>query len=191
MKVITNKVRMSYLNWSAPREGLDGKLSYSVELLIPKSDTETVTKIKAAMKAALEKKFGAKFPAGLKNPLQDGDTKLKADGSPLGEEYKGHFFVRAKSTDQPGVVDLQGRPISDVMQFGSGDFGRASIAAYAYDTPMNKGVAFGLNNLQFLERGPSLGGAKSTANEDFGVVNSAASDFETPVIQQQDGDIPF
>ena len=190
MKVVTNKVRASYLAWHTPREGLDGKMSYSVELLIPKTDVDGITKIKAAMKSALEKKFGDLSKVkGLKNPLKDGDGN-KQDGSPHGEEYHGHFYLRCKSSEKPGVIDLKGKEIINSTDFVSGDYCRASITASAYDSNMAKGVTFYLNNLQKVADGPSLGGTgRTTAAEDFGVANSASADFaETPA---DDSNIPF
>ena len=52
----------------------------------------------------------------------------------------------------------------------SGDFGRVSLNAYAYDQAGNKGVSYGLNNIMLLAKGDSLGGAKPSAASDFGVV---------------------
>jgi hypothetical protein len=189
MKVVTNKVRASYLAWHTPREGLDGKMSYSVELLIPKSDVDGITKIKAAMKSALEKKFGDLSKVkGLKNPLKDGDG-MKQDGTPHGPEYHGHFYLRCKSTKKPSVIDIKGKEIINSLDFISGDYCRASIMASAYDSNMAKGVTFYLNNLQKVADGESLGGTKTSAAEDFGVQGSANADFAETA--NESSDIPF
>ena len=170
MKVITNKVRFAYLNWATPKVNeLSGKSEFSCELLIPKADEAGVAALKSAMKVALEKKFTAgKFPPNLRNPMRDGDTETKQDGSSLGPQYAGHYFIRTKSNEQPGVVDAQGQPILAANDFVSGDYGRASITAFAYQQAGNSGVSFYLNNLQKLQDGESLGG-KSSAASDFGV----------------------
>lgn len=42
-----------------------------------------------------------------------------------------------------------------------------SINMYGFDTAGNRGVAAGLNNVQLLERGESLGG-RTDAASDFG-----------------------
>ena len=160
------------------------------ELLIPKTDVDGITKIKAAMKSALEKKFGDLSKVkGLKNPLKDGDGN-KQDGTPHGEEYHGHFYLRCKSSEKPGVIDIKGKEIINSTDFVSGDFCRASITASAYDSNMAKGVTFYLNNLQKVADGPSLGGTvRTTAAEDFGVANSASADFSDAPAQSDD--IPF
>ena len=54
-KVVTGKkTRWSYANVWEPKTTQDGRLKYGVSLIIPKSDVETVKKIKAAIKAAYE-----------------------------------------------------------------------------------------------------------------------------------------
>lgn len=177
-KVITGRVRMSFLNWFAPRKNdLNGKDEYSAELLIPKSDTTTINALKAAMKEAIVGKFGEKIPPNLRNPLKDGDTATKADGSPLADYYKGHLFLRVKSTEKPGVIGADGTELRDASQFVSGDYGRASIVAFAYDQAVNKGVSFYLQNLMFMDKGEAFGGGRTSASDDFGVKSSAASDF--------------
>ncbi|MDF0152937.1 DUF2815 family protein, partial [Staphylococcus pseudintermedius] len=70
-KVITGKVRASYAHIFEPhsmQEGQDAK--YSVSLIIPKSDTNTIEAIEKAIEEAKEAgkatKFGGKIPANLK-----------------------------------------------------------------------------------------------------------------------------
>ena len=177
-KVITGRVRMSFLNWFAPRKNeLNGKDEYSAELLIPKSDTDTINAIKMAMKEALVSKFGDKIPPNVRNPMKDGDTAVKADGGQLADYYKGNVFIRVKSTEKPGVIGADGLELRDASQFVSGDYGRASIVAFAYDQAVNKGVSFYLQNLMFLDKGEAFGGGKASASDDFGIKSSAATDF--------------
>jgi hypothetical protein len=61
----------------------------------------------------------------------------------------------------------------------SGDYGRVSLNAYAYDQAGNKGVSYGLNNIMLLAKGDSLGGAKPSAASDFGVVAGKAPAAES------------
>jgi hypothetical protein len=182
-KVITGRVRMSFLNWFAPRKNeLNGKDEFSAELLIPKSDTATINALKAAMKEAIVGKFGEKIPPNLRNPMKDGDTATKADGSPLADYYKNHVFLRVKSTEKPGVIGLDGQELRDASHFVSGDYGRASIVAFAYDQAVNKGVSFYLQNLMFMDKGEAFGGGKASASDDFGVKSSAATDFSSDFV---------
>lgn len=87
-KVITGvNTRWSYANvWDAKSIN-GGAPKYSVSLIIPKSDTVTVNKIKAAIEAAYEegqsklKGNGKTVPALsiLKTPLRDGDLERPDD----------------------------------------------------------------------------------------------------------------
>lgn len=166
-KVITGKVRFSYAHVfepSAIEEGQEKK--YSVSLIIPKDDKKTLSKIEAAIQAALEEgkaKFGGKVPKAYKNPLRDGDEERPDD-----ENYEGCMFVNANSSRKPGLVDENLDPILDKDDFYSGCYGRASINFYAFNVSGNKGIAAGLNNLQKLEDGIRLSGGGASAEEDFG-----------------------
>ena len=170
-KVITGKhTVMSYLNVNEAKTPMgDGTPKFSVSLIIPKSDTVTIAKIRAAIEAAYEEgqsklKGSSKFiPAleDIKTPLRDGDKDRKGD-----EAYKNAYFVNANSTTKPGVVDAERNPILDSSELYSGIIGRASINFYAYNSNGNRGIACGLNNIQKLADGTPLGG-HSRAEDDF------------------------
>lgn len=165
-KVITGKVRASYVHVFTPAsvsEGDDKK--YSISLIIPKSDTETIKKIEAAIeaaKAAGKAKWGGKIPAKLKTPLRDGDEERPDD-----EAYAGAYFLNATSKTKPGIIDRAKNEITDPEDFYSGCFCRASINFYPFDTKGNKGIAAGLNNLQKMADGEPLGGGRAKAEDDF------------------------
>jgi len=134
-----------------------------------------VAALKAAAKAALAAKWGDKVPAKVRNPMRDGDTETKVDGSALGPEYKDHFFMTVKSSKRPGIIDSSGVELLGSDDVASGDWGRVSLNAYAYDAAGNKGVSFGLNNVQLMSKGESLGGVRPSAAADFGVATSTAA----------------
>ena len=170
-KVITGKhTIMSYLNVNEPKTPLGGGTpKYSVSLIIPKSDTVTVEKIKAAIRAAYDEgqsklKGNSKYVPALddiKIPLRDGDKERKGD-----EVYKNCYFVNANSGTKPGVVDADRNPILDTSELYSGIIGRASINFYAFNSNGNRGIACGLNNIQKLADGTPLG-VHSRAEDDF------------------------
>ena len=175
-KVVTGKVRFSYFSaLTARKNEMNGKEEFSTQVLVPKTDLDTVAQLKAAAKEALTAKFGDKIPKTVRNPLRDGDTEVKSDGGPLGPEYAGHFFFNTKSTAKPGAVDAHGHDILGSQDIVSGDYGRVAVNAYAYDQAGNKGVSFGLNNIMLLEKGESLGGSKPSAAADFGISPKKAS----------------
>ena len=175
-RVVTDKVRFSFCNVCSPRRNeFNGKDEFSTQILVAKSDTATVAALKAAAKAALATKWGDKVPAKVRNPLRDGDTETKGDGSALGPEYKNHFFMTVKSSKRPGIIDSSGVELLGHDDVASGDWGRVSLNAYAYDAAGNKGVSFGLNNVQLMNKGESLGGGRPSAAADFGVATSTAA----------------
>jgi len=162
-KVVTGKVRGSYVNVFRPRvNDMNGKEEYSMAILIPKEDKETIAKINAAVGEAVKEKFGGKKPANLRHPLRDGD-----DERPDDENYAGAFFMNIKSQNKPGIIDKQRQEVLDVDEFVSGDYCRVSMNAYAYDVNGNRGVAFGLGNIQVLAKGEPLSG-RARATDEFG-----------------------
>lgn len=170
MKVITGPdTRWSYANVWEAKSINGGTPKLSVSLIIPKSDTVTIAKIKAAIEAAYKegeaklKGNGRSVPAlsVLKTPLRDGDTERPDD-----EAYANAYFVNANSATAPGIVDADRQPILDRSEVYSGVYGRASINFYAFNSNGNKGIACGLNNLQKIRDGEPLGG-KSRAEDDF------------------------
>ena len=169
-KVITGvNTRWSYVNAWEPKSINGGAPKYSVSLIIPKSDTKTLEKIRAAIQAAYEegqsklKGNGRSIPAlsALKTPLRDGDAERPDD-----EAYANSYFVNANSDTAPGIVDADRNPILERSEVYSGVYGRASINFYAFNSNGNKGIACGLNNLQKIRDGEPLGG-KSRAEDDF------------------------
>ena len=105
-KVITSvNTRLSYFHGWEPVSINGGAEKYSVSVLIPKTDTETINAINAAIDAAIEEgiaKFGGKKPnkSAIKIPLRDGDERDD-------EAYKDHYFVNANSNTAPGSRDWQ------------------------------------------------------------------------------------
>ena len=162
-KVITGKVRASFVHVFEPAAINGGEPKYSCSLIIPKSDTVTIGKIREAIELAKQEgvpKWGGKIPPNLKLPLRDGDTERDDDN------YAGCYFINANSTTAPGIVDADRQPIIDRSEVYSGVYGRASINLYAFNSNGNKGIACGLNNLQKIRDGEPLGG-KSRAEDDF------------------------
>jgi hypothetical protein len=173
-KVVTGKVRFSFANvFEARAFGENSEKKYSVMLLIPKTDVGTKKRIDDAIEAAKQEgitKFGGKIPPVVKTTLKDADKDTDLDGIVFAEKWdytKGHYIINVSSKLQPCVVDANLQPIIDPTEFYSGCYGRASIRFFAYNSNGNKGISAGLNNLQKLEDGESLGSI-TTPEQDFG-----------------------
>ena len=170
MKVVTGvNTRWSYVNAWEAKSINGGTPKFSVSLIIPKSDTKTVAKIKAAIEAAYKegeaklKGNSRTVPAlsAIKTPLRDGDAERPDDPA-----YANSYFMNANSNTAPGIVDADCQPILDRSEVYSGVYGRASVKFYAFNSNGNRGIACSLNNLQKIRDGEHLGG-KSSAEDDF------------------------
>lgn len=166
-KVITGKVRASYVNVFRPRTNdLSGKEEYSMMIIIDKADKKTVGAIRAATEAVVEERWNGKPPKGLRKPLRDADKEAEDSGEKVEPHLAGKFFMNIKSNQKPGLVDKQRMEIIDPTEFQSGDYCRVSMNAYAYDVNGNRGVSFGLNNVQVMGKGEPLG-SSTRAEDDF------------------------
>ena len=174
-RVVTGpRTRFSYCHIWEPKSINGGDPKYSISLIIPKDDAETVKKINAAIGAAyrdgeakLKGKGSLPQLAALKTPLRDGDLDRPDDPA-----YAGCWFINANSDRAPGIVDAAAQPILDRSEVYSGCYGRASITFFAFNTNGNRGIACGLNNIQKLRDGEPLGGHISAEQEFAGLTDA-------------------
>lgn len=177
--ILTPVFRVSYPNVMKPKmNDLSKKMEYSLEALFP-LDAD-LSALKLAAKAAIVEKWGedqAKWPKGLRNPIKkQGDRVKEVDGkSILPEPYvDGAFYLSLKSTQKPGLVNEMVEDIIDSSEFYAGCFARATVSVYAYDQAGNRGVGFGLMNIQKVKDGDPLG-SRTRAQDDFAPVTASAS----------------
>ena len=159
--VMTPEFRVSFPAVFKPKRQKGDATSepkYGLTMLFPKG--ADLSKLKRAAEEAVKEKWGDKPPKNLRSPFRDQGEK----------EYEGYeegaVFVSASSKQKPGLVDRQRQDIIDETEFYPGCYARATLRAFAYDTNGNKGVAFGLNNVQKLRDGDPLGG-RTRAQDDF------------------------
>lgn len=181
-KVVTGKVRFSFCNIFEPKaSGDNGELKYSVMLLIPKSDTVTLNKIKEAIKEAREnfcnKNGASSLPPNPINPLHDGDGTKPNSGEPYGPECKGCYVINVSSKQKPVIVDAFRNEITDPGEVYSGCYGRASINFYGYSNK-KKGIGAGLLSVQKLHDGEPFGtvGSADDFNDDY--TDAAGGDLD-------------
>jgi hypothetical protein len=148
-----------------PAQAPGQKAKYGATILIPKSATATVAKIKEAMELT-KQNYKASNPAAkwvdnAKNTLYDGDG-VRPGGDDFGPEAKGHWVISASNHKAPMVVDQQKQPILNQDDVYSGCFGLCVINFYCYDTAGNKGMACSLDGFMKTADGPALGGFRVT-----------------------------
>ena len=102
MSMNPNKViipcRFSYLHCWEPDSVNGGDPKYSVSAIIPKGDTKTIEKIRAAVENVKKEslsKWGGKIPPNLKLPLRDGDIERPDD-----EAYAGMLLPQLQTARQ-------------------------------------------------------------------------------------------
>lgn len=159
--VITGRrTRLSYVNLFEPRSFDGQKPMYSVSLIIPKEDNDTVEQIRSAIRAAYHNGAGrlrensTEMPSlqEIHLPLNDGDKNRPTDPA-----YANAWYVNAKSMEKPRLFGQDGREITDHSDLYSGCYARCKITFYAYSKNGNKGIACTLEGLRKSGDGDPLG----------------------------------
>lgn len=164
----TPEFRMSFPQLFEPREPKNGgKPKYGLAMLFP-PDAD-LTELKRQAEEVAREKWGAELPKKLKSPF------LAADDYTYDGYEKGWLLIRATSIQKPGVVDAQVRPIIDPSEIYPGCWAVATVRAFAYDTDGNRGVSFGLGNVQKRRDDDPIGG-RSRPENDFQAIGDAGGD---------------
>ena len=82
------------------------------------------------------------------------------DGDKTGKN-PGYWYMTAKSTYAPAVVDPQVRPITEHDEWASGDWAKAVVSFYAGEGNGAWNVGCGLRSVQFVSHDEHFGGAGS------------------------------
>lgn len=164
--VVTEEVRLSFVNAFEPRAIKEGdEPKYSVTCIIPKSDTKTYERIKAAIQAVAEasaqKHFGGKVPTDpMKiSTLKDGDTdvdsmgELKKNTYP---EYANSWVIRVSSKNAPKVLNPDKSEMLDQEELYSGCYGKVSMTFFAYSANAKRGISASLGNIMKTRDGEPL-----------------------------------
>ena len=179
-EVVTGKVRLNFPVLFTPKKPENSSSPdkyYSVQILIPKSDTDTMNRLKAAIEETknigLAKKWGGVMPLNIPTPIHDGDGTKPVAGTEYGPECKGHYVINAKANEgrMPDVVDAQLNPILNQSEIYSGVYGRVLLNFFPYNSNGRKGISVGFSNVQKLADGEVIGGAAPKKSADvFGEV---------------------
>ncbi len=162
----------SYMNVFVPRKmkgpnGQEvGEPKYSLSLVIPKTDKETISRVKKAILEVATDAFGPTAPkmfakGVLKNILNDGDDKRNGEGV-----YENAVYFNTSSARKPGIVDINRQEVVDPDDCYSGCLVQVSVTFYAYDN-VAKGVSAGLNNIRVIQKGEHLDGRVVATEEEW------------------------
>lgn len=132
--------------------------------------------LRAAVVAAATDKWGAvkaadpAFMRSLRLPFRNAGEK-DYEGFDQFEVYISPWSPGDKK--RPGVVDINGTDITVPGDVYSGQLGRATVRAFAYDNSGNKGIAFMLEHVQIVKADmPRIDGRRSAQKAFEGVDNS-------------------
>lgn len=183
-KCVTPKGRLSFPHLFEAHSGFENQdPKYSATILFDKK-TDLTTLKKIVHVAAVEK-FGPKekWPKTMRLPFRNGDEKSDLQG------YAGCIYINATSKMRPQVVDKDLSAIAPDDQPGiyAGCYVRAEIMAFAYDKMGNKGVSFGLQNVQKLGEGEAFSGRRQ-ASEVFDAVEDGSDDEDSYKDDSSDDD---
>lgn len=168
-KVMTPEFRAAFVSVFSPTQ-VNGKgdAKFRLTMVFPKD--ADLSDLKRIAREAAVAKWGDKVGTfALRSPFRDGGEKAHLDG--FDESV---VFVTATTTTRPGVVDQGVKPIIDASEFYSGCYARATVNAFAYENSGNRGVSFGLHNVQKLRDGTPFSG-RAKPEEDFEAVEGAAA----------------
>lgn len=171
--IITPEARLSYPQFWEPKKAPGAsEAKYGCTLIFARG--ADISKLKVAAVAAARETWDAKADdmirkGLLKMPFLNGGDPKWADNPGYGE---GTVFIRPTSKERPGVVDRKVQPIMDKAEIYPGCYVMASVRAFTYDTNGNRGVSFGLQNVQKVRDGDPLGG-RSRPTDDFAPMDDA------------------
>lgn len=170
-RVALKSHRLSYLHVKTPSAYEDGDPKYSATVLVPK-DHEDADKLLNLLQDCYDENKTTHFKGvamthkNFRYPLQDGDdyADRQAELGKDGEAYRGCYYIKAATVNQPPVFDENGEDMIDLNEIKSGDYGRVSITIWPY-SKKGTGITAFLNSVKKIEDGEPLGSAGGTAAE--------------------------
>ena len=170
MKVTLKDVRLAFPDlFEARAFNGEGEAKFGASFLFP-PDHPAVAEVEKAIEAAAEEKWKDKAKTTLKSVKAKGDVCLH-DGN-LKEElagYAGNFYISARSSVRPTVVDRDRSPLaaSDGRPYG-GCYVNAILELWAQDHPKyGKRINATLSGVQFVRDGDAFVGGTPARAEDF------------------------
>lgn len=152
-------------------DGTAGKPKFSIRACFPPSSDLAL--LKAEAEQAAKDKWGDKIPKTLRSPFRKNE-ELETPVAGIGDDWTIMTFS-ANEDRRPGIVDGNLQDIIDDAQVFSGAWYRCQVRAFAYENAGNKGVSFGLQNVQKLRNDDPIGGGRVPANKAFEAVGSGAA----------------
>lgn len=179
MSVLTPEFRLSYPHLFKPQKNdLNGKMEYSLVGIFKVG--ADLSPLIAAATAVLTEEFGpdkAKWQTPLRSPFRKCKERWKTvDGKqviPSGYEEGEAIFMTFKQDAEKGKPQVVDQGVVEIIEpqfIYAGCYCRCSVRPYFYNQKGNKGVSFGLSNVQKLRDGDPLGMGRTKATDEFSSV---------------------
>ena len=156
-------------------DGSVNKPKFSIRAAFP--PTAKLDALKKEAEMAAREKWGDKIPKTLRSPFRTNE-ELENPIVGIGDDWIIMSFS-ANEDRRPGIVDSKLQDIIDDADVYSGAWYRAQVRAFAYETAGNKGVSFGLQNVQKIKDDDPLGNGRIPASKAFEPVEGAAEGAKT------------
>lgn len=148
-------------------DGSINKPKYSIRAAFP--PTAKLDALKKEAESVAREKWGDKIPKTLRSPFRTNE-ELENPIPGIGDDWVVMTFS-ATEDRRPGIVDAKLQDIIDDADVYSGAWYRAQVRAFAYENAGNKGVSFGLQNVQKLRDDDPLGNGRIPASKAFDPVD--------------------
>jgi len=152
-------------------DGSVNKPKFSIRAAFP--PTAKLDALKKEAEMAAREKWGDKIPKTLRSPFRTNE-ELENPIVGIGDDWIIMSFS-ANEDRRPGIVDSKLQDIIDDADVYSGAWYRAQVRAFAYENAGNKGVSFGLQNVQKLRDDDPLGNGRIPASKAFEPVDVPAA----------------
>ena len=156
-------------------DGTTNKPKFSIRACFP--PTTKLDALKREAESAARDKWGDKIPKTLRSPFRLNE-ELENPIPGIGDDWVIMTFS-ANEDRRPGIVDAQLQDSIDDSNVYSGAWYRAQIRAFAYENAGNKGISFGLQNVQKLRDDDPLGSGRIPASKAFEAVDDLATGGQT------------
>ena len=173
-KLVTPEFRAGFVGLfraSAPKDNPAGAKKYQIRALFPPNTD--LSALKAAAAQAATDKWGSSVPKNLRSPFRLNE-ELDNPVPGIGDDWTVMTFS-ANESRRPGIVDHNCQDIINEADTYSGAWFRAEVRPYGYENAGNKGVAFGLDNVQKLRDDEPLGSGRTPASKAFTPVAAAGA----------------
>ena len=154
-------------------DGTESKRKFSVRAAFP--PTTDMSMLQTLAGQAAEEKWQGKVPKALNSPFRrNSDLDNPVPG--IGDDWWIMTFSanEDKFSSRTNLVAADGQPILEETDVYSGAWFWAEVRPYAYEISGNRGVSFGLQNIQKLRDDEPLGGGRAPASKVFSAIGGGA-----------------